>query len=150
MNCHLSSFFSNSSFLSHSFFPSYLQVRVNHVLALTSSGYATQVQKNTQAKVFSEPILFYSNVISPVDTFLLDNSLHKFAYLKKELPPNLSLTTLQDLGNGRTLLRLAHLYEVNEDAVMSNPVRYTYIVLLFLSAYNLINLPPLLFLFLIV
>jgi hypothetical protein len=38
-----------------------------------------------------------------------------FSILTQALPPNVHLLTLQALGGGRVLLRLAHLYEGNRD-----------------------------------
>jgi len=42
-------------------------------------------------------------------------TVRQFSILTEALPPNVHLLTLQALGGGRVLLRLAHLYEGNRD-----------------------------------
>lgn len=51
----------------------------------------------------------------------LDSS--KFVGLNKKLPPNLHLLTLEPWTDGRILVRLEHLFEINEDPKYSKPRR---------------------------
>lgn len=47
----------------------------------------------------------------------------KFIGLNRKLPPNINLLTLEPWEDGRILLRLEHIFEVNEDSKYSRPRR---------------------------
>lgn len=47
----------------------------------------------------------------------------RFIGLNKKLPPNINLLTLEPWDNNRILLRLEHIFEVNEDSKYSRPRR---------------------------
>ena len=44
--------------------------------------------------------------------------------LRAPLPPNVQLTTLQSLSEGKLLLRLSHQFAIDEDATLSKPVLF--------------------------
>ena len=99
-----------------------MKIRASHFLALSNIGDAAALHKQGQAHVFAIPILLYSKVQSYASITAL-NGLSHYSLLgsASPLPPSLSLVTLQDLGLGKILLRLAHLYEVGEDKMLSQP-----------------------------
>ena len=63
----------------------------------------------------------YGSYSRPRATSQLANS--KFIGLNKKLPPNINLLTLQPWDDNRILLRLEHIFEVNEDSKYSRPRR---------------------------
>jgi alpha-mannosidase len=95
-----------------------LQVRVSHVILMNDLLSAPVAHKSHQARVFATPVLLYSKAL-PLSQIIGVNALPRFSLLAAPLHPALSLITLQDLGNNRILLRLAHLYEAGEHKSMS-------------------------------
>ncbi|CAM6054442.1 unnamed protein product, partial [Sphagnum tenellum] len=96
-----------------------LKVRISHYLAFTDSESGPTVQKLEQAKVFAEPILVYSKPSSES----VKTGVSQFSFVAGDIPSSVIIPTLQDLGKGRVLFRLAHLFEVDEDKVHSSVVK---------------------------
>ncbi|KAL5566034.1 hypothetical protein UlMin_029198, partial [Ulmus minor] len=91
-----------------------LTVRGNYYVRIDPLGSGARWRRTTGQEVYSPLLLAFTHE-------KLEN--WKSSYVTKastidpnySLPLNVALTTLQELDDGSVLLRLAHLYEANED-----------------------------------
>ncbi|CAL0313112.1 unnamed protein product [Lupinus luteus] len=95
-----------------------LTVRGNYYISIDKIGEGSRWRRKTGQEIYSPILLAFSheNLENWKSSHLTKGTLMDPNY---NLPPNVALITLQELDNGIVLLRLAHLYETNEDAEYS-------------------------------
>ena len=99
-----------------------LIVRGLHRVSLTPTATAAAVGKAALQDVTFRPQLTFSSLSSTTPTQWLSAHTGTFSGLAAPLPANVHLLTLQALSSTTVLVRLAHLFEVDEDAALSKPV----------------------------
>ncbi|KAE9614590.1 hypothetical protein Lal_00012122 [Lupinus albus] len=95
-----------------------LTVRGNYYISIDKIGEGSRWRRTTGQEIYSPILLAFSheNLENWKSSHLSKGTLMDPNY---NLPPNVALITLQELDDGIVLLRLAHLYEISEDAEYS-------------------------------
>jgi len=75
----------------------------------------------SKALLMSNPVIPSFSVISDVGQYI-NTYQTQFSNMKNEFPPNLHLLNFDTLENGDILLRLHHLYAIDEDSILSQPI----------------------------
>ena len=118
-----------------------LKVRISHYFAVTPKEHSPLIAKLSQAKIFAEPLLIYNKIASSTNQNVLrhhDRVSHSSLIDSQSLPLSISVVTTQDLGNNKMIIRLAHLFESNEDAHLSQPVSVN--IASILPSFKIINI----------
>ena len=90
-------------------------------LQLATPDTVAQVTRSTQRDVYSAPLLLFAPLDGSIGDYLATHTARS-SFLAQPLPQQLELITLQSLGGGRVLFRLAHVYAVGEASELSQPV----------------------------
>lgn len=86
-----------------------------------STGYSSL--RSMAADSLFKPVLSYaSNTLSTAAAWIGAGNKATFTGLAAQLPANVHIVTAHSLGPSTVLLRVAHMYAVNEDAALSQPV----------------------------
>lgn len=95
-----------------------LTVRGNYYIGIHNVGAGSRWRRTTGQEIYSPILLAFTHEKSKnwKSSHLTKGTLMDPNY---SLPPNVALITLEELDGGIVLLRLAHLYEPNEDAQYS-------------------------------
>ncbi|KAJ0040660.1 hypothetical protein Pint_28469 [Pistacia integerrima] len=95
-----------------------LTVRGNYYLSINELGAGARWRRTTGQEIYSPILLAFTH--EKIETWKASN-LTKATVMDSNysLPLNVALITLQELDDGSVLLRLAHLYEINELKEMS-------------------------------
>jgi len=99
-----------------------------HVSGLQRILVDSSMDSFSMRKIRSEQSKFFSPLVvkfSKSSTMTKNEGFSKLM-LKTELPLNVEIMTLQSLGNGLFLLRLAHQFAVGEDSMFSVPVKVSF------------------------
>lgn len=96
-----------------------LIISAKHYLQLEKPSEASSFFRPLQQKVYSRPVISFTKTDNVTDFSSYYHTV--MSLIKKPLPPNVGLMTLSSRGNRQVLLRLAHLYGVDEDPVLSKP-----------------------------
>ncbi|KAE9606629.1 putative alpha-mannosidase [Lupinus albus] len=96
-----------------------LTVRGNYYMSLHKLGGGSRWRRTTAQEIYSPLLLAftYEDLGNWKSSHLTKGTVMDPNYT---LPPNVALITLEELEDGRVLLRLAHLYEAGEDAEYSS------------------------------
>ena len=95
-----------------------LVIRGRHVVLLDTIKNSAPRHRPLAQQMFMEPIVSFAAHTEHYDKEFKT----KYSGLKRELPANVHLLTLEQWNSGRYLLRLEHFYQLNEDPVLSKPV----------------------------
>jgi lysosomal alpha-mannosidase len=95
-----------------------LIVRGKHYLLLGSLAYIEKTHRIEATRIFHQPISLFTKETS----LSLSSKVSEWSGVKKDLPQNVHLMTLDNWQGNTKLLRLEHLYESKEDANSSQPV----------------------------
>ncbi|CAJ2635805.1 unnamed protein product [Trifolium pratense] len=95
-----------------------LTVRGNYYISIDNVGAGSRWRRTTGQEIYSPLLLAFTheNAENWKSSHLTKGTVMDPNY---SLPPNVALITLEELDGGIVLLRLAHLYEPNEDAQYS-------------------------------
>jgi len=77
--------------------------------------------RGLQSRIFQTPQLGFTPLTGSVQNWISTYKVEQ-SWIKTELPINVEVMTLQNLGNGENLLRLSHQFGIGEDAKYSSPV----------------------------
>jgi len=95
-------------------------IRTLEWLIVDSPEMSSRQQRRLQFALNNPPTLAFANAVSSSDW--IANYTTTFAPLTQQLPPNIHMLTLKTLEDGLVLLRLHHVFGVNEDHDYSKPV----------------------------
>eukprot|EP01124_Arcella_intermedia_P030595 TRINITY_DN6729_c0_g1_i1.p1 TRINITY_DN6729_c0_g1~~TRINITY_DN6729_c0_g1_i1.p1 ORF type:complete len:980 (+),score=171.65 TRINITY_DN6729_c0_g1_i1:417-2942(+) len=101
-----------------------LHITGTHYLSLDPPNAALSHIRPLQSRVYTPFLLAFSPMAVGVDAVNQWIATHEVTgtALKRELPPNVEMMTLQSTDSGSGLFRLAHQFAVAEDSVLSQPV----------------------------
>ncbi|KAG6700778.1 hypothetical protein I3842_08G130500 [Carya illinoinensis] len=94
-----------------------LTVRGNYYISINQIGAGARWRRTTGQEVYSPFVLAFTHELEDWKASHLTKATAIDPHYS--LPPNVALITLQVLDNGSVLIRLAHLYEVDEDTEYS-------------------------------
>ncbi|KAK7262969.1 hypothetical protein RJT34_30552 [Clitoria ternatea] len=99
-----------------------LTVRGNYYIGIHKLGAGSRWRRTTGQEIYSPLLLAFTheNSESWKSSHVIEGTVIDPNY---RFPPNVALITLEELDDGVVLLRLAHLYEPNEDAEYSTPTK---------------------------
>ena len=97
-----------------------LVVTAKHFLQLEKPAAAPSVFRPMQQQVYAQPIIAFTPLTVTPQQFATTYNTQR-SLIQAPLPANVGLMTLSSRGEKQLLLRLAHLYGINEDPVLSKP-----------------------------
>eukprot|EP00474_Spongospora_subterranea_P012285 CRZ12743.1 hypothetical protein [Spongospora subterranea] len=89
-----------------------LVIRGTHSLLVSSARRSSRLQRVHQERIAHPLTLVFGKAIVAAP----------FSALSQDLPANVQIVTLEELGNNKLLVRLGHMFGANEDRELSRPV----------------------------
>lgn len=97
-----------------------LIITAKHRLQLSTPKLAARGYRTLQQDVYAQPIIAFAALPGAVSDWVSSHNT-EWSMLQAALPANVGLMTVEPRGAKLVLLRLAHLYAVGEDSVLSGP-----------------------------
>jgi lysosomal alpha-mannosidase len=98
-----------------------LVIRGHHYMFFSAIKDAAKMHRDIGLKMYLRPMPSFSTLQSIPQDYYADYNTY-FPGLTKDLPSNIHLLTLENWRDDQYLIRLEHLYQNNEDSVLSKPV----------------------------